>query len=104
MKQTFYILIHSVCLLFTIAYYVKGRWDFTSFFPEASARSLMVHVCVCVFRRQTTLAVYFMSLVGMIVYAATLSLGHLWVVFITAGSLGYAATPPFTVCLNVTRE
>lgn len=41
------------------------------------------------FSRQTTLAVYFMSLVGMIVYAATLSLGHLWVVFITAGSLGY---------------
>lgn len=38
--------------------------------------------------RQTTLAVYFMSLVGMIVYAATLSLGHLWVVFITAGALG----------------
>lgn len=42
----------------------------------------------CVVSRQTTLAVYFMSLVGMIVYAATLSLGHLWVVFITAGALG----------------
>ncbi|XP_061842892.1 choline/ethanolamine transporter flvcr2b-like isoform X3 [Nerophis lumbriciformis] len=39
--------------------------------------------------KQTTLVVYFMSLVGMIVYAATLSLGHLWVVFITAGALGY---------------
>lgn len=31
-----------------------------------------------------------MSLVGMIVYAATLNLGHLWVVFITAGALGYS--------------
>lgn len=41
--------------------------------------------CLC---RQTTLVVYFMSLVGMIVYAATLHLGHLWVVFITAGALG----------------
>lgn len=38
--------------------------------------------------RQTTLVVYFMSLVGMIIYATTLSLGHLWVVFITAGALG----------------
>ncbi|KAF3849825.1 hypothetical protein F7725_019544 [Dissostichus mawsoni] len=42
--------------------------------------------------KQTTLAVYFMSLVGMIVYAATLSLGHLWVVFITAGVLGFFMT------------
>ncbi|CAL8316179.1 unnamed protein product [Merluccius merluccius] len=42
--------------------------------------------------KQTTLVVYFMSLVGMIVYAATLSLGHLWVVFITAGSLGFFMT------------
>ncbi|XP_047429188.1 feline leukemia virus subgroup C receptor-related protein 2 isoform X3 [Mugil cephalus] len=42
--------------------------------------------------KQTTLAVYLMSLVGMIVYAATLSLGHLWVVFITAGALGFFMT------------
>ncbi|KAK7906887.1 hypothetical protein WMY93_015499 [Mugilogobius chulae] len=42
--------------------------------------------------KQTTLAVYFMSLVGMIVYAATLDLGHLWVVFITAGALGFFMT------------
>lgn len=39
--------------------------------------------------RQTTLAVYLMSLVGMVIYAFTLNLGHLWVVFITAGTLGY---------------
>uniref|UniRef100_A0A672H2B3 Feline leukemia virus subgroup C receptor-related protein 2-like n=1 Tax=Salarias fasciatus TaxID=181472 RepID=A0A672H2B3_SALFA len=42
--------------------------------------------------KQTTLAVYLMSLVGMIVYAATLSLGHLWVVFITGGALGFFMT------------
>uniref|UniRef100_A0A3Q1E9M2 FLVCR choline and putative heme transporter 2 n=1 Tax=Acanthochromis polyacanthus TaxID=80966 RepID=A0A3Q1E9M2_9TELE len=42
--------------------------------------------------KQTTLAVYLMSLVGMIIYAATLSLGHLWVVFITAGALGFFMT------------
>lgn len=42
--------------------------------------------------KQTTLAVYLLSLVGMIVYAATLSLGHLWVVFITAGVLGFFMT------------
>ncbi|XP_029705324.1 choline/ethanolamine transporter flvcr2b isoform X2 [Takifugu rubripes] len=42
--------------------------------------------------KQTTLVVYFMSLVGMIVYAATLHLGHLWVVFITAGALGFFMT------------
>lgn len=29
-----------------------------------------------------------MSLVGMIAYTFTLSLGHLWVVFVTAGVLG----------------
>lgn len=49
------------------------------------------------FPRQTTLAVYLLSLVGMIVYAATLSLGHLWVVFITAGVLGYS----FIVSSNI---
>lgn len=49
----------------------------------------VVYLFLC-FSRQTTLAVYFMSLVGMIVFAATLSLGHLWVVFITAGVLGYS--------------
>ncbi|NXC40021.1 FLVC2 protein, partial [Penelope pileata] len=40
----------------------------------------------------TTLAVYVMSLVGMIVYTFTLNLGHLWVVFVTAGVLGFFMT------------
>lgn len=38
--------------------------------------------------RQTTLAVYLFSLIGMLVYTVTLNLGHLWVVFVTAGVLG----------------
>nr|XP_023668672.1 feline leukemia virus subgroup C receptor-related protein 2-like isoform X2 [Paramormyrops kingsleyae]XP_023668673.1 feline leukemia virus subgroup C receptor-related protein 2-like isoform X2 [Paramormyrops kingsleyae] len=42
--------------------------------------------------KQTTLAVYFMTFVGMLVYTFTLDLGHLWVVFITAASLGFFMT------------
>uniref|UniRef100_A0A8C4J5E1 FLVCR choline and putative heme transporter 2 n=1 Tax=Dromaius novaehollandiae TaxID=8790 RepID=A0A8C4J5E1_DRONO len=42
--------------------------------------------------KQTTLVVYIMSLVGMVVYTFTLSLGHLWVVFVTAGVLGFFMT------------
>ncbi|OPJ83243.1 hypothetical protein AV530_010627 [Patagioenas fasciata monilis] len=33
-----------------------------------------------------------MALVGMIAYTFTLSLGHLWVVFVTAGALGFFMT------------
>lgn len=42
--------------------------------------------------KQTTLAVYILSLTGMLVYAFTLNLGHLWVVFVTAGVLGFFMT------------
>ncbi|XP_035808264.2 feline leukemia virus subgroup C receptor-related protein 2 isoform X3 [Amphiprion ocellaris] len=42
--------------------------------------------------KQTTLVVYVLSLVGMLVYAFTLNLGHLWVVFVTAGVLGFFMT------------
>uniref|UniRef100_A0A8B9RRS3 Major facilitator superfamily (MFS) profile domain-containing protein n=1 Tax=Accipiter nisus TaxID=211598 RepID=A0A8B9RRS3_9AVES len=42
--------------------------------------------------KQTTLVVYIMSLVGMIAYTFTLSLGYLWVVFVTAGMLGFFMT------------
>ncbi|XP_070835847.1 choline/ethanolamine transporter flvcr2a isoform X3 [Chaetodon trifascialis] len=42
--------------------------------------------------KQTTLVVYLLSLIGMLVYAFTLNLGHLWVVFITAGILGFFMT------------
>ncbi|XP_063354184.1 heme transporter FLVCR2 isoform X2 [Pelmatolapia mariae] len=42
--------------------------------------------------KQTTLAVYILSLIGMLVYAFTLNLGHLWVVFVTAGVLGFFMT------------
>uniref|UniRef100_A0A8C7YDU8 Choline/ethanolamine transporter FLVCR1 n=1 Tax=Oryzias sinensis TaxID=183150 RepID=A0A8C7YDU8_9TELE len=40
----------------------------------------------------TTLIVYVLTLVGMLVYAFTLNLGHLWVVFVTAGVLGFFMT------------
>ncbi|MEQ2291780.1 Feline leukemia virus subgroup C receptor- protein 2, partial [Ameca splendens] len=43
-------------------------------------------------RRQTTLVVYILSLVGMLVYTFILNLGHLWAVFVTAGVLGFFMT------------
>ncbi|XP_061751342.1 heme transporter FLVCR2 isoform X2 [Nerophis ophidion] len=42
--------------------------------------------------KQTTLAVYVLSLIGMLVYAFTLNLGYMWVVFVTAGVLGFFMT------------
>ncbi|KAG7328492.1 hypothetical protein KOW79_008436 [Hemibagrus wyckioides] len=42
--------------------------------------------------KQTTLAVYILSFVGMVIYSFTLNLGHLWVVFITAAALGFFMT------------
>ncbi|XP_059135920.1 heme transporter FLVCR2 isoform X1 [Peromyscus eremicus] len=42
--------------------------------------------------KQTTLVVYIMTLVGMVVYTFTLNLDRLWVVFITAGTLGFFMT------------
>uniref|UniRef100_UPI0037E9858A choline/ethanolamine transporter flvcr2a isoform X4 n=1 Tax=Semicossyphus pulcher TaxID=241346 RepID=UPI0037E9858A len=42
--------------------------------------------------KQTTLAIYILSLIGMLVYAFTLNLGHLWLVFIMAGLLGFFMT------------
>ncbi|XP_034433139.1 feline leukemia virus subgroup C receptor-related protein 2 isoform X5 [Hippoglossus hippoglossus] len=42
--------------------------------------------------KQTTLLVYLLTLIGMLVYAFTLNLGHLWVVFVTAGVLGFFMT------------
>ncbi|XP_051942327.1 feline leukemia virus subgroup C receptor-related protein 2 isoform X2 [Hippocampus zosterae] len=42
--------------------------------------------------KQTTLAVYVLSLIGMLLYASTLNLGYLWVVFVTAGIFGFFMT------------
>ncbi|XP_061599383.1 heme transporter FLVCR2 isoform X3 [Cololabis saira] len=42
--------------------------------------------------KQTTLVVYVLTLAGMLVYSFTLNLGHLWVVFVTAGALGFFMT------------
>ncbi|XP_040188793.1 feline leukemia virus subgroup C receptor-related protein 2 isoform X1 [Rana temporaria] len=42
--------------------------------------------------KQTTLAVYVLSLVGMVVFTFILDLGFLWAVFVTAGCLGFFMT------------
>ncbi|XP_067894530.1 heme transporter FLVCR2 isoform X2 [Heterodontus francisci] len=42
--------------------------------------------------KQTTLAVYFMTFAGMVIFTFTLNLGHLWIVFLTAGVLGFFMT------------
>ncbi|KAM3919796.1 choline/ethanolamine transporter FLVCR2 isoform 2-T2 [Leptodactylus fuscus] len=42
--------------------------------------------------KQTTLGVYIFSLVGMLVFTFTLDLNYLWLVFITAGCLGFFMT------------
>ncbi|XP_070272459.1 choline/ethanolamine transporter FLVCR2 isoform X2 [Myotis yumanensis] len=42
--------------------------------------------------KETTLVVYVMTLVGMVVYTLTLPLQHLWIVFITAGTMGFFMT------------
>ncbi|XP_049626499.1 feline leukemia virus subgroup C receptor-related protein 2 [Suncus etruscus] len=42
--------------------------------------------------KETTLAVYIMTVLGMVVYTLTLDLGHLWVVFVTAGTMGFFMT------------
>ena len=38
--------------------------------------------------RATSLGIYVMSMVGMLVFTFTLDLGQIWIVFVTAGSLG----------------
>lgn len=48
----------------------------------------MIDVCAPFVPRQTLFAMYLMSLIGMLVFAFTLSLGHIWLVFITVGTLG----------------
>ncbi|XP_044292820.1 feline leukemia virus subgroup C receptor-related protein 2 isoform X1 [Varanus komodoensis] len=42
--------------------------------------------------KQTTILVYIMALGGMLAYTFTLDLGHIWVVFVTAGFLGFFMT------------
>ncbi|XP_051502207.1 feline leukemia virus subgroup C receptor-related protein 2-like isoform X2 [Myxocyprinus asiaticus] len=42
--------------------------------------------------KKTTLSVYLLSFVGMVIYTFTLDLGHLWVVFLTSGALGFFMT------------
>ncbi|XP_060685520.1 heme transporter FLVCR2-like [Hemiscyllium ocellatum] len=42
--------------------------------------------------KQTTSVVYFLAFAGMVTFTFTLNLGHLWVVFLTAGMLGFFMT------------
>uniref|UniRef100_A0A4W3INA9 Choline/ethanolamine transporter FLVCR1 n=1 Tax=Callorhinchus milii TaxID=7868 RepID=A0A4W3INA9_CALMI len=42
--------------------------------------------------KQTTLVVYFLSFAGMLVFSFTLNVGLIWVVFITAGIMGFFMT------------
>uniref|UniRef100_A0A8C4FGZ9 FLVCR choline and putative heme transporter 2 n=1 Tax=Catagonus wagneri TaxID=51154 RepID=A0A8C4FGZ9_9CETA len=42
--------------------------------------------------KETTLVVYVMTVVGMVVYTLTLDLGYLWVVFITTGAVCFFIT------------
>ncbi|XP_049724311.1 feline leukemia virus subgroup C receptor-related protein 1 isoform X1 [Elephas maximus indicus] len=42
--------------------------------------------------KQTTLIVYILSFVGMVVFTLTLDLGHLLIVFVTGGALGFFMT------------
>ncbi|XP_075470815.1 choline/ethanolamine transporter FLVCR2 isoform X3 [Ascaphus truei] len=42
--------------------------------------------------KQTTLLVYIFSLAGMVTFTFILNLGHLWIVFLTAGCLGFFMT------------
>ncbi|XP_069805808.1 choline/ethanolamine transporter FLVCR2 [Dendropsophus ebraccatus] len=54
--------------------------------------AMVILVCHGLSLRQTTLGVYVFSLVGMVVFTFTLDLGHLWIIFITAGCLGFFMT------------
>ncbi|XP_041353849.1 feline leukemia virus subgroup C receptor-related protein 2-like isoform X2 [Gigantopelta aegis] len=42
--------------------------------------------------KATSVGIYLMSMVGMLVFTFTVSLGHIWIVFVTAGSLGLFMT------------
>lgn len=52
---------------------------------EVCGPSLRTFASLC---RETTLVLYIMTLVGMAGYTGTLNLGHLWIVYITAGIIG----------------
>ena len=62
----------------------------TSFQVSYTARSLPD--IYLIYYRETTLAVYALSLFGMIVYTFTLNTGHIIVVYMTSSFLGYAMT------------
>ncbi|XP_028677276.1 feline leukemia virus subgroup C receptor-related protein 2-like isoform X2 [Erpetoichthys calabaricus] len=58
------------------------------------AGSLICGICLDKTKKykQTTLIVYVMSLIGMVIYSFTLNLGYLWVLFVTGAALGFFMT------------
>lgn len=64
----------------------EGGWEGGRKDPgEVCGPSLRTFAFLC---RGTTLVLYIMTLVGMAGYTGTLNLGHLWIVYITAGIIG----------------
>lgn len=64
----------------------EGVWEGGRKDPgEVCGPSLRAFASLC---RQTSLVLYIMTLVGMAGYTGTLNLGHLWIVYITAGIIG----------------
>lgn len=52
---------------------------------------LMCHLVILLvlfYPRQSIFVIYLLTLISMLVFTFTLNLGHVWVVFITAGILG----------------
>ncbi|KAB0374630.1 hypothetical protein FD755_013122 [Muntiacus reevesi] len=54
--------------------------------------------------KETTLVLYIMTLVGMAGYTGTLNLGHLWIVYITAGIIGFSITGYLTLGFEFAME
>lgn len=50
--------------------------------------NIIIAVCAPFVPRQTLFAMYLMALIGMLVFTFTINLGHIWLVFITVGTLG----------------
>ena len=62
-----------------------GREGGRKYPGEVCGPSLRTFASLC---RETTLVLYIMTVVGMAGYTGTLNLGHLWIVYITAGIIG----------------
>lgn len=50
---------------------------------------ILIYIFLCCTRRETTLAVYAFSMIGMWIYTFTLNAGHIAIVYVTSSLLGY---------------